>query len=127
MMRWVKIDRVLAIHSRQILEHGGVDGVRDMGLLESAIARPQNLVAYQPDSDIAAIATAYGAGIIRNHPFLDGNKRTGYVVLEVFLVLNSYKLTATQQEKYRVVLGLADGSLDDEDLAIWLRERISSA
>ena len=78
--RWVKIDRVLAIHRRQIAEHGGSDGVRDHGLLESALARPQNIETYEPDADIARLAAGYAFGIVKNHPFIDGNKRTGYVV-----------------------------------------------
>ncbi|HMT07392.1 MAG TPA: type II toxin-antitoxin system death-on-curing family toxin, partial [Pyrinomonadaceae bacterium] len=78
MTRWLLIDRVLAVHSRQIAEHGGDDDVRDIGLLESAMARPLNIEAYEPDADIARLAASYAFGIVKNHPFLDGNKRTGY-------------------------------------------------
>ncbi len=125
MMRWLRSDRVLAIHRRQIAEHGGSDGVRDMGLLESALARPLNLHAYEPDSDIAALAAAYGFGIVKNHPFIDGNKRTGYVAMEWFLVRNGHTLIATPEEKYLTILTLASGDLSEEELAQWLRDHIA--
>src|SRR5437867_3158804 len=99
-MRWLNSNEVLAIHARQIAEHGGSDGVRDMGLLESALARPQNLHAYEPDADIPALAAAYAFGIVKDHPFIDGNKRTGYVAMRTFLVLNGIEFTATQKDKY---------------------------
>lgn len=124
-MRWIKIDRVLAIHSRQIAEHGGSDGLRDQGLLESALARPMNIHAYEPDADIARLAAAYAFGIANNHAFLDGNKRTAYVVMETFIVRNGFELRATQQEKYLTFLSLAEGSLSEDELAQWLRERIT--
>jgi death-on-curing protein len=123
-MRWIKIDRVLAIHDRQIAEHGGQPGVRDVGLLESALARPQNVHAYEPDADIPRLAAAYAFGIVRNHPFLDGNKRTGYVVMETFLIRNGFRLEAGVVDKYLTFLSLAEGSLSEEDLAAWLRERV---
>ncbi|MBK6723208.1 MAG: type II toxin-antitoxin system death-on-curing family toxin [Acidobacteria bacterium] len=121
MIRWLLIDRVLAIHSRQIAEHGGDDGVRDVGLLESALARPQNVAAYEPAADIASLAAAYAFGIVKNHPFIDGNKRTGYVVMETFLIKNGYTLNATPADKYTTFLQLAEGSLSEEELASWLR------
>ena len=127
MMRWVQIDRVVAIHRRQISEHGGDDGVRDMGLLESALARPQNIEAYEPEADIARLAAAYGFGIIKNHPFIDGNKRTGYVVTELFVVKNGYRLIAEPADKYLTFLSLAEGSLSEDELAAWLRERVTAA
>lgn len=122
--RWIQIDRVLAIHRRQIAEHGGGDGVRDLGLLESALARPQNIAAYEPDADIARMAAAYAFGIVKNHPFIDGNKRTGYVVTELFLVKNGYQLDASPTDKYLTFLSLAEGSLSEDELAQWLREKI---
>ncbi|MBP7476713.1 MAG: type II toxin-antitoxin system death-on-curing family toxin [Pyrinomonadaceae bacterium] len=125
MIRWLLIDRVLAIHSRQIAEHGGDDGVRDVGLLESALARPQNVAAYEPAADIASLAAAYAFGIVKNHPFIDGNKRTGYVVMETFLIKNGYTLNATPADKYTTFLQLAEGSLSEEELASWLRSVIS--
>ena len=125
-IRWIQIDRVLAIHRRQIAEHGGRDGVRDHGLLESALARPKNIEAYEPDADIARLAAGYAFGIVKNHPFIDGNKRTGYVVTELFIMKNGYQLTATPTEKYLTFLSLAEGSVSEEDLADWLREKIVS-
>lgn len=125
-MRWLKIDRVLAIHDRQIAEHGGQAGVRDIGLLESALARPVNIHVYETDADIARLAAAYAFGIIRNHPFLDGNKRTGYVVMETFLVRNGFRLEAAVVDKYLTILSLAEGRLSEEELTTWLRERIPS-
>lgn len=125
MMDWIDSELALAFHNEQIAEHGGSSGVRDMGLLESALARPQNLHAYEPDSDIAALAAAYAFGIVKNHPFIDGNKRTGYVVMETFLQLNGYTLSATPEEKYLTILTLASGDLSEEELADWLRERVS--
>ena len=125
MIRWLLIDRVLAIHSRQIAEHGGGDGVRDFGLLESALARPENVADYEPAADIASLAAAYAFGIVKNHPFIDGNKRTGYVVMETFLIKNGYTLNATPADKYTTFLQLAEGSLSEEELASWLRSVIS--
>jgi len=125
MIRWLLIDRVLAIHSRQIAEHGGTHGVRDLGLLESALARPLNIHAYEPDADIAALAAAYAFGIVKNHPFLDGNKRTGYVVMESFIYLNGSELKADGTDKYLTFIALADGSLSEDELAEWLRRNLS--
>ena len=121
---WIKIDRVLSIHQRQIAEHGGEPGVRDAGLLESALARPENIAAYTPESDIARLAAAYAFGLIRNHSFVDGNKRTGYVVMETFIIRNGRRLEASPQEKYSAILGIADGSLSEDDLTNWLRSNI---
>jgi len=123
-MRWIQIDRVLAIHRRQIAEHGGSDGVRDPGLLESALARPQNIEAYESDADIARLAAGYAFGIVKNHPFIDGNKRSGYVVTELFIMKNGDQLNATPTEKYLTFLSLAEGSISEEELAEWLREKI---
>lgn len=125
-MRWLKIDRVLAIHSRQIAEHGGEAGVRDRGLLESALARPQNIEAYEPDADIARLAASLAFGIVKNHPFIDGNKRTGYVVMETFLIRNGVELRADPVDKYITFLSLAEGRISEDDLAKWLRTRIEN-
>ena len=123
-MKWLRIDAVLAMHKRQIAEHGGGDGVRDIGLLESAMARPRNIAVYEPDADIARLAAAYAFGIAKNHPFIDGNKRTALVACRTFLLLNGYQLTATPTEKYLTFLSLAEGSVSEEALADWLREKI---
>ena len=112
------------MHKRQIAEHGGDDGVRDLGLLESALARPQNIHAYEPDADIARLAAALAHGIARNHPFVDGNKRTSLVAARTFLILNGYELIAPPQDKYLTFLSLAEGSLTEEELTVWLREHI---
>jgi death-on-curing protein len=124
MIQWISIDRVLAIHSRQISEHGGSDGLRDRGLLESALFRPQNIETYEPDSDIATLAAAYAFGIVKNPPFIDGNKRTGYVVMETFLIKKGFELNATPAEKYLTIISLAEGTLSEEELVDWQRERI---
>lgn len=123
-MKWLRIDAVLAIHRRQLAEHGGGDGVRDLGLLESALARPQNIAAYEADADIARLAAAYAFGIARNHPFVDGNKRTSLVACRTFLLLNGYQVSATAAEKYLTFLSLAEGTLTENDLADWLRLRL---
>ena len=124
MMRWVRLDTVLALHKRQIAEHGGGEGVRDLGLLESALARPQNLHAYEPETDLASLAAAYAFGIAKNHAFVDGNKRTALVVMRTFLILNGSDINASQEDKYLTILNLADGSLAEADLAEWIRKRI---
>ena len=124
-MKWLRVDAVLAMHRRQIAEHGGDDGVRDIGLLESALARAQNIAAYEPEADIARLAAAYGFGIAKNHPFVDGNKRTALVATRTFLILNGYTLQASPVDKYTTFLQLAEGSLSEEELANWLRTVIS--
>jgi death on curing protein len=127
MIDWIDVDIALVFHNMQIAEHGGTSGVRDTGLLESALARPRDLKAYEPEADIARLAVSYAFGIIKNHPFLDGNKRTGYVVMETFLVLNGLELAASEEEKYPIVIGVADGTITEEELAAWLRERLVAA
>ena len=126
-MDWIDSELTIAIHNQQIAEHGGSDGLRDRGLLESALARPQNVHAYEPEADIAALAAAYAFGIVKNHPFVDGNKRSGYVVMESFLILNDHHLNATPEEKYLTILDLAAGSLSEEDLAEWIRQHLAAA
>ena len=126
-MNWIKMDRVLAIHQRQIAEHGGGDGVRDIGLLESALARPQNIAVYEPEADISRLAASYAFGIINNRPFIDGNKRTGYIVMELYLLKNGFQLIATPADKYITILKLAEGNLTEDELAAWLREHVTAA
>jgi death-on-curing protein len=118
--KWVTQSVVLAIHEEQIAEHGGTPGIRDIGLLESALARPQNLATYG-DPDLAAMAAAYAFGIARNHPFLDGNKRTSYVVTLVFLRLNGSDVQADEASRLDMWLRLAAGDVTEESLATWLR------
>jgi death on curing protein len=123
-MDWIDSELALAFHSLQISEHGGSDGVRDLGLLESALARPLNIHAYEPDAEIQKLAAAYCFGIVKNHPFIDGNKRTGYVVMETFLLLNGYALNATPEEKYLTIIALAEGSISEDDLVTWLKDHV---
>ena len=122
---WLLEETVIAIHQRQISEHGGSEGLRDEGLLASALARPPNVLAYaQPLPDLAVLAAAYAYGIARNHPFVDGNKRTALVAARTFLLLNGVNLEANQDEKYLTFLQLAQGTLAEEQLADWIRKRI---
>ena len=122
MIVWLEKALVLAIHDRQLAEHGGSAGVRDEGLLESALARPQQLHAYgDPAPDLADLAAALAHGLARNHPFVDGNKRTAHVAYRTFLALNGTELDATDGEKYLTMLALAEGKLSERDFAAWLR------
>ena len=123
-IRWIRPNFALAAHKRQIAEHGGTDGLRDEGLLLSALARPENLFAYGENIDVAALAASYAFGIAKNHPFLDGNKRTALVVSITFLNLNGADFEAPLPEVYTQFLGLAEGSISEEELAVWFRERI---
>lgn len=116
---WVDKAETLVAHSRQLAEHGGSDGIRDLTLLESALAKPRNVFAYEEDATLPRLAASYAFGIARNHPFVDGNKRTALVVAEGFLRFNDWKLVASPEEKYLTFLHLADGSLSEEDLAGW--------
>jgi death-on-curing protein len=123
MWTWVDDEAALAAHREQIAEHGGIDGIRDLGLFESAMARPRNLVAYgQPD--IAALAAAYAYGIARNHPFLDGNKRLALVVSETFINVNGGTLDADDAELVLTFLAVAAGELSEESLGEWFRARL---
>lgn len=116
---WIELEVALAIRDEQLAEHGGQPGVRDRGLLESAMARPQNQFAYGEHS-FARLAASYAFGISRNHPFLDGNKRTSLVVAELFLALNGSELTATDAECVTTFIRLAAGDLTEEQLADWI-------
>jgi len=122
MTEWVWIDPavVLAVHEEQLAEHGGSPGVRDMGVLESALARPMNLAAYG-EPDVAELAASYGFGIARNHPFVDGNKRTAFVSVELFLRLNGYRLSADDSACVLTMLAVAAGEMDEANFADWLR------
>ncbi len=119
---WVALDVAVAAHAEQLAEHGGGEGVRDMRLLESAMARPQNLASYGKP-DIADLAAAFAFGIARNHPFVDGNKRTAAVVSETFLALNGWSLAASDAELVVAFLALAAGELSEEEMADWFRQR----
>lgn len=121
---WIEKEVVLAVHEEQLADHGGAVGVRDANLLDSALARPRNLAAYG-NPDIAELATAYAYGIIRNHPFVDGNKRTGLVAAELFLALNGYELTASDENCVLTILNVADSGLSEADLCKWISENMT--
>jgi death on curing protein len=122
---WIDRELVLAIHERQLAEHGGASGIRDDGLLDSALARPLQMLAYgDPEPDLADLATALAHGIARNHPFVDGNKRTAYVAMRTFLVLNGTDVTAPPEERYTAMLRLAEGELSAPEFAAWLRANL---
>ena len=122
-MNWRFVERsaLLLLHDESVAEHGGGSGLRDEGLLDSALARPRNMVAHGGDADVAALAAAYGYGLARNHPFVDGNKRAAFLATGLFLVLNGYRLTATQVEATLTMVGLAAGEIEEEEFAAWIR------
>lgn len=121
---WLSKAVVLAAHEEQLSEHGGAVGLRDDGLLESALARPKHLFSYtEPEPDIPALAASYAFGIARDHPFTDGNKRTSLVVAETFMLLNGIELEAGDAELLTTWLQLAEGEISESNLAAWLRER----
>lgn len=125
MSRWAWIGRsvILAVHDEQLAEHGGASGLRDVGLLDSALARPLNLVAYGAP-DIFDLAAAYGVGLARNHPFVDGNKRTAFVATELFLALNGHELTAGDADCVLTMLTVAAGEIDEAAFAAWIRSNV---
>lgn len=124
---WLSRLAVEIIHDEQLAEHGGAPGLRDPGLLESALARPRNLFGYEGETDPCALAAAYAAGLVRNHPFVDGNKRTGFLAAYTFLLMNSHELVAPEAEAVVMTLGLASGELPEAGYAAWLRDRTQPA
>lgn len=122
--RWLSADVLQAVHLEQLAEHGGGAGTRDEGLFESALARPQNLALYG-EPDVFELAAAYAVGLAKNHPFIDGNKRTAYVAMELFLVLNGAELTADDANATLTMVAVAAGDIDEPKLAQWLREHSS--
>lgn len=123
MTHWIWLDNavLMAVHDEQLAEHGGIAGVRDEGMFLSAMSRAQNLAAYG-EPDFAELAAAYGVGIAKNHPFLDGNKRTAFVAVELFLMLNGYSLKATDVECIITMLAVAAGDIDEANFAAWIRQ-----
>ncbi len=119
--RWVHKDALLLLHGESLAEHGGGAGLRDAGLLESALARPLNLASYG-EPDFAALAASYGVGLAKNHPFVDGNKRAAFLAVGLFLYLNGFRLQATQAEATLTILGVAAGDISEEAFAGWLRQ-----
>jgi len=128
MSDWVWLDpqALLAAHDEQLAEHGGASGIRDQGLFESALARRENLAAYG-DPDAADLAAAYAFGIAKNHAFIDGNKRTALVALESFLLLNGFELLADDGQTVMVILSVASGAFNENELAAWIRKNIRPA
>ncbi len=122
--KWIEERDALAIHDRLLALHGGATGLRDRGLLESALARPRQHYAYAGTSDIVDMAALYAAGIVRNHPFVDGNKRTGFVVGVLFLELNGFDFRASEADATQAVMALAAGTLDEGAYAAWLRANV---
>jgi death-on-curing protein len=120
---WIDAADVLAIHDRLLVEHGGAEGLRDEALLHSGLGRPLNHIAYA-SSDIIELATIYTAGIVQNHPFVDGNKRTGFVVGVLFLELNGYRFRASEEAAAQAVLGLAAGTIDEKGFCAFLRANV---
>lgn len=120
---WVKERVAMAVHDRQLAEHGGGTGVRDPGGLDSALTRPRNRWEYGED-DFAVLAAAYGFGIVRNHPFVDGNKRSGWVVANLFLDLNGFEIAYDERNAFETFERLAAGELSEDELADWFRTRV---
>ena len=124
---WIRKDTVLALHNRQLAEHGGAEGVRDENLLESALARPLNIYSYGEahHTSIPALGAAYAYGIATNHPFFDGNKRVALVTSQLFLRLNGYRLQTTQEDKYKTFIALAAGDINEAGLREWFETHAS--
>jgi len=119
---WVARQALELLHSESIAEHGGADGLRDEGLLESALARPQNLHAYEGVTDVARLAASYCFGLAKNHAFVDGNKRAAFIAAGLFLRLNGWRLKADQAQATLIILSVASGAMDEEELAAWIRQ-----
>lgn len=119
--RWLTVAVVVAIHSDQIRDHGGALGIRDEGLLESALERSRNEHHYSQTTDLAILAASYGFGLANNHPFIDGNKRVAFQAMAVFLMLNGLAFTASEEDVVRTIMALASGKLEQVDLAAWIR------
>lgn len=122
---WIPREMVLAMHLRQLAEHGGGQGVRDDGLLDSALQRPQNKLAYE-SPDLAELAAAYAFGIARNHPFIDGNKRTALVTSFTVLYVNGLKVITSQEENTKKFMALAAGTIEEKELADWFKQNTSA-
>lgn len=121
--KWINRQVLLLLHDESLAEHGGASGLRDEGLLESALARPVNLALYA-EPDVADLAAAYGVGLAKNHAFIDGNKRAAFLAVGLFLALNGYRLSATQADATLIMLSVASGGLPEAELANWIRENL---
>jgi death-on-curing protein len=125
--RWIDKRMLMLLHDESLAEHGGASGLRDEGLLDSALARPLNRALYggEPPPDVAELAAAYGHGLAKNHPFVDGNKRAAFLSVGLFLALNGWRLSASQADATVAVFELAGGGLDEAAFAVWLRQHIT--
>ncbi len=123
-MIWLTRDMVEAFHRESLVEFGGADGIRDEGLLLSALARPENLHAYEPDADMFQLAAAYCTGVVKNHPFIDGNKRTGTLCAIAFLALNGVAVEFKEPEIAAIIIGLAASEISESELTVWLRRAV---
>jgi death-on-curing protein len=124
---WLSRQALELLHSESISEHGGTDGLRDEGLFESALARPQNLHAYEGVTEVSRLAASYAFGLAKNHAFVDGNKRVAFIAAALFLRLNGYRLVADQAEATLVILSVASSAFDEMALADWIRKHIKAA
>ena len=122
---WVEKEALLLLHLKSLARFGGAEGLRDEGLLESALARPKNAVHYEGQTDIAALAAAHAYGLARNHPFVDGDKRMAFMAMGVFLAINGWDLKADAVEAIQAMTALADGAIDEGQLAAWLKRNIN--
>jgi death-on-curing protein len=125
--KWISKKALLLLHQESLAMFGGAQGLRDEGLLDSAPARPQNTYAYVPESTIAELAAAYGFGLAKNHPFVDGNKRLAFLSIGLFLMINGYRLTADQVDATQTMLAVAGGDLDEHGLAQWISAHIETS
>ncbi len=123
---WIEKTTLMLLVGETLADHGGARGIRDEGLLESALGRPQNLFAYEGVTDIARLAAAYGFGVAKNHPFIDGNKRAALIALMTFVELNGHVFKATQIEAFQTILALATGDVTELELAAWVRRNIEA-
>lgn len=124
--RWIDARALLILHEESLADHGGGRGLRDMGLLESALMRPVNLAGYDPDADLAALAAAYAYGLAKNHPFVDGNKRAAFLSVGIFLGINGHGLTASPVAAIQAVLALAGGDMTEAAFADWVRANMAA-
>lgn len=123
-IRWIGKTALMLLQAESLAEHGGLEGIRDKGLLESALARPINLNIYEGETDLARLAAAYAAGIMRNHPFADGNKRVAFLAIGLFLGLNGCRLTARKADAASTIWSLAAGDISEAQLAAWITEKL---
>jgi death on curing protein len=123
--KWVDRRALVLLHGETLAEHGGLPGLRDEGALDASLARARHLHTYEPESDLPRLAAAYGFGIVRDHPFNDGNKRAGFLAIGLFLTLNGRELTAEPIEAIAVIMRLAEGKMKELELASWIRQNLS--